>query len=93
MDDETSEMPSSSLLRVLAGIAIYILEANTASAALTDRGGGLIYDDVLNVTWLQNANLSASESFGVAGILSDPTSSVAPGRMPPNGRTLDSRNE
>ncbi len=27
-----------------------------AQAALFDRGGGLIYDDVLNVTWLSNAN-------------------------------------
>lgn len=28
-----------------------------ASATLVDRGGGLIYDDVLNITWTQNANL------------------------------------
>jgi hypothetical protein len=27
-----------------------------AAAELHDRGGGLIYDDVLDVTWLQNAN-------------------------------------
>lgn len=27
-----------------------------ADAALYDRGGGLIYDDVLDITWTQNAN-------------------------------------
>lgn len=40
----------------------------TAQASLFDRGNGLIYDDVLDVTWLQNANLAASETFGVSGI-------------------------
>ncbi len=30
---------------------------NKASATLIDRGNGLIFDDVLNITWLQNANL------------------------------------
>jgi hypothetical protein len=32
-----------------------------ASATLIDRGVGLIYDDQLNITWLQNANYAASE--------------------------------
>jgi len=31
------------------------------NATLWDRGGGLIYDDVLDVTWLQNANYAATE--------------------------------
>ncbi len=38
---------------ILLGIAL--LPAGSATAALHDRGGGLIYDDVLNVTWLQDA--------------------------------------
>ena len=42
--------------------------AVTAEAALVDRGGGLIYDDVLHITWLQDANLAATNSFGVIGI-------------------------
>lgn len=42
--------------------------STTAQASLIDIGGGLIYDDVLNITWLQNANLAATETFGVAGI-------------------------
>jgi len=42
--------------------------AAPAQAALFDRGGGLIYDDVLDITWLQDANLAASNTFGVGGI-------------------------
>lgn len=30
--------------------------ANPSNADLIDRGNGLIYDDDLNITWLQNAN-------------------------------------
>jgi hypothetical protein len=37
------------------------LTSGMAQATLFDRGGGLIYDDALNVTWLQNANYAASE--------------------------------
>lgn len=36
-------------------LACLILSPLTVSAALYDRGGGLIYDDVLGVTWLQDA--------------------------------------
>ena len=32
----------------------------TAQAVLFDRGGGLIYDDVFDITWLQDANLCAT---------------------------------
>jgi hypothetical protein len=39
-----------------------------AQATLWDRGGGLVYDDVLNITWLQDANLPATKTFGVSGI-------------------------
>ena len=31
-----------------------------ANATLIDRGGGMIYDDVLDITWLQDANLGGS---------------------------------
>jgi hypothetical protein len=36
---------------------------SSAHAALYDRGGGLIYDDVLNVTWLQNVTLAAGSIY------------------------------
>ena len=56
------------LIAVLWGIVLIFGLAGTARAALWDRGGGLIYDDVLNITWLQDANLAATETFGVSGI-------------------------
>jgi hypothetical protein len=40
-------------LALLASLAV----SGAAQAHLIDRGGGLIYDDVLDITWLQNANL------------------------------------
>ena len=39
-----------------------------AQATLIDRGNGLIYDNVLNITWLQDANLAATDTFGLGGI-------------------------
>jgi hypothetical protein len=46
-------------LALLTGLSL----SGAAQAALHDRGGGLIYDDVLNVTWLQNANYGAGSSY------------------------------
>jgi hypothetical protein len=43
--------------RVLVGSVLCVGAAN---ATLIDRGGGLIYDDVLDITWMQNANLTNS---------------------------------
>ena len=51
----------------LALVAVTAASLN-ANATLIDRGGGLIYDDVLDITWLQNANLAATNTFGVSGI-------------------------
>ena len=41
------------ILMIFAGILCF---SSVASSTLWDRGGGLIYDDVLNITWLQDAN-------------------------------------
>jgi len=41
----------------------------TANAALVSRlGGQAVYDTDLNITWLADANLAASNTFGTAGI-------------------------
>ncbi len=37
--------------------------AGPVGAALFDRGGGLIYDDLLDITWLQNANYGAGSAY------------------------------
>jgi hypothetical protein len=39
-------------------ISIIAVITNSANAGLIDRGNGLIYDDVLDVTWMQDANLA-----------------------------------
>lgn len=44
---------------LLAGMLI----SGSAQAALLDRGGGLIYDTLLNVTWLQNANFAVGSPY------------------------------
>ena len=44
------------LLGATIACAITLIYTNISEAALIDRGGGLIYDDALNITWLQDAN-------------------------------------
>jgi hypothetical protein len=50
MASQTKQMLA--VLFFVAGLSFGL----TSEAALYDRGNGLIYDDVLNVTWLQDAN-------------------------------------
>jgi hypothetical protein len=37
-------------------LAACVLSLSSAQASLIERGNDLVYDDDLNVTWLQNAN-------------------------------------
>jgi hypothetical protein len=37
-------------------LAVVLAVPGVASAALVNRGGGLIYDSTLNIIWLQDAN-------------------------------------
>ena len=45
--------------------ALYVIALSLlptlSHAALIDRGGGLIYDDVLDITWLQNTNYAMDD--------------------------------
>lgn len=41
--------------------------SGTVQAALHDRGGGLVYDDVLNITWLQDANYAQTSGYDADG--------------------------
>lgn len=54
-----------------AVLALTAWLSGAAQAALHDRGGGLIYDDVLNVTWLQDANYGAGSSYDNGDSTSD----------------------
>jgi len=40
-----------------------LIAAGSAQAVLIDRGGGLIYDSTLNITWLQNATPAAGSVY------------------------------
>ena len=41
-----------------------------SSAALYNRGNGLIYDDVLNITWLQDSNYIVNSGYDPDGWVS-----------------------
>jgi hypothetical protein len=60
------------ILAILAGLSL----SGAAQATLIDRGGGMIYDDVLNITWLQDANYAATQYAQSGGAQGD-----ADGRM------------
>ncbi len=60
-----AEIKMSRLLHLFF-VLIVLGFAVTANAELIDRGGGLIYDTDLNVTWLQNANLFGPEDWFAA---------------------------
>jgi len=47
---------------LLAGLGF----TGTSQASLFDRGNGLIYDNVLNVTWLQDANYAHTSGYAGA---------------------------
>ncbi|MEF8714820.1 MAG: DUF1566 domain-containing protein [Accumulibacter sp.] len=53
------------LAAILAGIGL--LASGTAQATLYDRGGGLIYDDVLKITWLKDANYAKTSGYDADG--------------------------
>jgi hypothetical protein len=45
------------------------LLSGVAQAALIDRGGGLIYDSDLNVTWLADANYAKTTGYDADGLM------------------------
>ena len=57
------ERPLAARDRLSAGLTL----SGAAQAALIDRGGGLIYDNVLNITWLQDANYAKTSGYDADG--------------------------
>jgi hypothetical protein len=57
-------------LRNIALAGAMGLAFGNAQATLFDRGGGLLYDDVLNVTWLQDANYAKTSGYDADGLIS-----------------------
>jgi PEP-CTERM motif len=52
---------------ILIGLACALAFASSSEAALVDRGGGMIYDTTLNVTWLADMNFAATSGYAARG--------------------------
>jgi hypothetical protein len=50
-------------VRTILGASLLLLVSVQVNAALFDRGSGLIYDDVLDITWTQNANINGFDTW------------------------------
>ena len=60
----TSKALVATLLLTIGSIG-----APVAHAALNDRGGGLIYDGDLNITWLADANYADTSGYNTNGLM------------------------
>jgi hypothetical protein len=60
--EQTMKRPLLNILTVLI-----ISLSGVAQATLVDRGNGMIYDDVLDVTWLQDANYAKTSGYDADG--------------------------
>ncbi len=56
---------SLSILACVASLAF----AGFAHASLIDRGGGMIYDDELDITWLQDFNYAMTSGYDADGLM------------------------
>jgi Protein of unknown function (DUF1566)/PEP-CTERM motif len=50
-------------------VGLILLGMGSSHAGLIDRGGGLIYDDVKNITWLQDTQYARTSGYSVNGLL------------------------
>ena len=50
-----------------------LLFSSMSHGALINRGSGMIYDDILNITWLQDANYIQTSGFSANGIVNNST--------------------
>jgi len=53
----------------LAALVLSAGVSGVAHAALHDRGGGLIYDDAFDVTWLADANYAQTSGYDADGLM------------------------
>lgn len=58
-----------SLSRLAVASLVAAAVSGAAQAALIDRGGGLIYDSDLNVTWLADANYAQTSDYDADGLM------------------------
>jgi hypothetical protein len=48
---------------------LFLALSGTAQASLIDRGNGMIYDQDLNITWLQDANYAKTSGYDADGLM------------------------
>lgn len=60
---ETMKSFQSAVIRRTLPLVFALALSIPVQADLHDRGGGLIYDDILDITWLQDVNYSILDSF------------------------------
>lgn len=54
------------MLRKALTLTVLLVSSLSINAALYDRGNGMIYDDVLDITWLQDANYAHTSGYAAA---------------------------
>ncbi len=73
-----------------AATALFVVVSGVSSAsnaALVDRGGGLIYDTDLNITWLADANYAKTSGYDADGIMSWSEARIWAGNLSYGGYT------
>ena len=60
-------------IRSLAITAALLAGAASAQAALVNRGGGMIYDTTLNLTWLADMNFAKTSGYAANGVAPEST--------------------
>lgn len=64
-------MKTKSVFAAVSTCVFSLGMVSSTDAALFDRGGGLIYDDELDITWLQDANYAATQYAESGGLYGD----------------------
>lgn len=62
-------MPEKKTLLTLLLLFLLLAISSAADATLVDRGGGLIYDTWLDVTWLRDANMARTMGLSKDGLM------------------------
>jgi hypothetical protein len=59
------------MIKKLTAVWMALGIVGSAQAALFDRGNGLIYDDVFNITWMADMNYPTTSGYSGPGVTSD----------------------
>jgi hypothetical protein len=63
----------TTLLGAVSGFLIALVSGSVSAALVPKLGGQVVYDTDRNITWVADANLAASNTFGIAGVNADGT--------------------